>query len=426
MSVLVLSISQKTATVGLLGQVSLDDELAGKLCHALVGGDQVTEAMVLSTCNRTEIYADVDRFHAGLDELTAQLAAVTGLDLEVLRGACSVHFDDGAVAHAFRVAAGLESMVVGENQILGQVRAALTAAQRHDTIASVLNSLFQQSIRVGKRVQAETTIGSAGRSLLTAALHELSAEIGGLAGHRVAVIGAGSMAGLAARTVQSEGATVSLVNRSPDRARRLADSIGATAHPLADLDAVLDHHDVLITCTGARDQLIAATMLDSTPVRAVIDLALPADADPAIGERLPLINLDRLMQAEHTAAAATQEVDAARDLVATEVHDFLARRRAARVTPTVVALRSMASDVVSAELDRMHGRVNGLTEQQRAEIDKTVRRVADKLLHHPTVRVQEFAAAQDHIDYAAAVRELFDLDPQSVEAVMSTNVADGG
>lgn len=426
MSILVLSVSQKTASVDRLGQVSLDDDLAGKLCHALVGGDHVTEAMVLSTCNRTEIYADVDRFHAGLDELTGQFAAVTGLDLDVLRGICSVHFDDGAVAHAFRVASGLESLVVGESQILGQVRAALASAQHHDTIASVLNSLFQQSIRVGKRVQTETTIGSAGRSLLTAALHELSAEFGALAGRRIAVIGAGSMAGLAARTVQAEGATVSLVNRSPERGRRLADSIGATAHPLADLDAVLEHHDVVITCTGARDQLIDAATLEGTPVRAVIDLALPADADPAIAEWLTLIDLNRLVHAEHTDAAATQEVDAARDLVATEVRDFLARRRAAQVTPTVVALRSMASDVVSAELDRLHGRVDDLSAQQRFEVDKTVRRVADKLLHHPTVRVQEFAAAQDNIDYAAALRDLFALDPQSVEAVMSTGTDQGG
>lgn len=420
MSILSVSVSHKTASVDLLGRLNLDQGQSQKLADGLLQSEQVAEALVLSTCNRTEIYADVERFHAGLDDLTSQLAAVADLDLDLLRDLCSVYFDDGAVAHVFRVAAGLESMVLGENQILGQVRAALAAAQQHGTIAGVLNSLFQQSIRVGKRVQTETAVGSAGRSLLTAALDELTDQIGTIAGSRVAIVGAGSMAGLAARTVAADGATVSLVNRSYERARRLADQIGAAAYSLTDLESMIGDQHVVITCTGARDELISAAMLAGTPVRAVVDLALPADASPEIGDRLPLINLDRLMRASGGDAAAAADLDHARNLVRAEVTDFLARRRAAHVTPTVVALRSMASEVVACELSRLHGRLGQLTDKQRTEIDKTVRRVAEKLLHHPTVRVQELAADPDHVDYAAALRELFALDSNAVAAMMST------
>jgi glutamyl-tRNA reductase len=176
----------------------------------------------------------------------------------------------------------------------------------------------------------------------------------------------------------------------------------------------------VITCTGARDLVVTTEMVRGTGIGAVIDLALPADADPAIGELVPLINLDLLLRSGDD-GVSTAEVDAARELVRREVTDFLARRRAAQVTPTVVALRSMAADVTDTELRRLDGRLPDLDPRERAEISKTVHRVVEKLLHHPTVRVQEFAANQGQVDYAAALRELFALDPQSVAAVMSAD-----
>ncbi|MBO0811740.1 MAG: glutamyl-tRNA reductase [Microlunatus sp.] len=424
MSILVVSVSHKTTSIDVLGRLSMDPDAAAKLGESLTSSEHIDEAVVLSTCNRTEIYAEVSRFHAGLDEITEQLATATGVQTPTLRGICAVYFDEGAVAHTFNVSGGLDSMVIGENQILGQVRTALSGSQQVGTVGTVLNSLFQQGIRVGKRVQTETAIGTAGRSMVSAALRQYVSLAGPLDGVRVAVVGAGSMASLAARTVAAQGAVVVAVNRTYDRAARLADSIGGTAAPLSDLAAVLADADLVISCTGARDLVLTSDLVADSGLRAVIDLALPADADPAIAELVPLINLDRLLDAGDD-SVSTAEVDAARELVRLEVNDFLARRRASQVTPTVVALRSMAAEVTDAELRRLDGRLPDLSDRERAEIAKTVRRVVDKLLHQPTIRVQEFAANQGQVDYAAALRELFALDPLTVAAVMSPDPSAG-
>ena len=237
MSILAVSVSHKTTSVDVLSRVAMDSATATKLAQSLLTGDHVDEAVVLSTCNRTEMYVSVSRFHGGLDDVTSTLADLSGVDVAELRQMCAVYFDEGAVAHAFAVAAGLESMVVGENQILGQVKAALTACQTNGTVGTVLNALFQQALRVGKRVHNETEIGSAGRSLVTAAYELLEADLGPIAGRRLLVLGAGSMAGLAARTAAAAGARVTCVNRTYERAQRLAATIGARARPLAELSS---------------------------------------------------------------------------------------------------------------------------------------------------------------------------------------------
>jgi glutamyl-tRNA reductase len=230
------------------------------------------------------------------------------------------------------------------------------------------------------------------------------------------------MASLAARTAAAAGASVTCANRTLVRAERLAESVGGRAIGLAELDDALTTTDVVVTCTGARDLVLGLEDLSATEVRGIVDLALPADVSPDVtGLGIALVNLDRL-GAGQVDAASGAEVEAARELVRLEVQDFLAMRRSAAVAPTVVALRSMASDVVAAELTRLDSRVPGLTGDQRGEIHRTVRRVVDKLLHQPTVRVQEFAADPEAVDYAAALRELFALDPQSVAAVMSPEV----
>ena len=285
MSILAVSVSHKTTSVDVLSRVAMDAATATKLAQSLLSGDHVDEAVVLSTCNRTEMYVSVSRFHGGLDDVTSTLADLSGVEVAELRQMCAVYFDEGAVAHAFAVAAGLESMVVGENQILGQVKAALTACQTNGTVGTVLNALFQQALRVGKRVHTETEIGSAGRSLVTAAYQLLEADLGPIAGRRLLVLGAGSMAGLAARTAAAAGARVTCVNRTYERAQRLAATIGARARPLAELSSALGETDLVVACTGARDVFLDAEQLRHTPVVGIVDLALPADVSPDVVER---------------------------------------------------------------------------------------------------------------------------------------------
>jgi glutamyl-tRNA reductase len=428
MSILVVGISHNTAPVSLLERVALDAEGVQKLVTDVVGNEHVSEATVIATCNRLEIYSDVDRFHGSVEGLSRLLVERAGEGVDALLPHLYVHYDDGAVSHLFQVAAGLDSMAVGEGQILGQTREALRLGQELGTVGTALNSLFQQALRVGKRTRAETDIDRAAPTLVSAALEQ--AMPAGVAGARVVVVGAGNMAGLATATVSRAGArSVTVVNRTLAKAERLAAEYGGTAAPLADLAALLPQADLLITCAGATGAIVTADMVGSragAPL-SVVDLALPRDVDPVVAD-LPgvtLVGLEELSSALQGTEAG-QEVAAVRRIVTQEVAAFLSARRQASVTPTVVALRTMATSVVDAEMARLDGRLPGLDERARAEVLQTVRRVADKLLHEPTVRVRELAGEQGAVSYERALAELFALDPEAVDAVTRSVVPESG
>jgi glutamyl-tRNA reductase len=421
MSVLVVGVSHRSAPVALLERLALDAGGVTKLITDVAASEHVTETTVISTCNRLEVYADVDRFHGSIEEVSRLLVERAGESTEALVPHLYVHYDDGAVSHLFNVAAGLDSMVVGEGQVLGQTRDALRLGQELGTVGPALNVLFQQALRVGKRSRAETDIDRAAPSLVTAALERIPGRV---AGRRVVVVGAGSMASLAAATVHRMGASdLAVVNRSPERAERLATEYAARPVSLVDLDVELGRADVVISCTGAtgvlisRDAIEAARAHTSAPL-ALVDLALPHDVDPAAAELPGVTVLGLAALAEELKGSDTARgVDDVRTIVAQEIAAFLAARRQASVTPTVVALRSMATAVVDSEMDRLASRLPGLDEATRAEVLHTVRRVADKLLHEPTVRVKELANEDGAVSYAAALAELFALDPEAVDAV---------
>ncbi|MFA6574747.1 MAG: glutamyl-tRNA reductase [Nocardioides sp.] len=426
MSVLVVGISHNTAPVSLLERVALDDDGVTKLISDASASEHVIEATVISTCNRVEIYTEVDRFHGSVEELSRLLldgAGESGQSTEAMLPHLYVHYDDAAVSHLFQVAAGLDSMAVGEAQILGQTREALRLGQELGTVGPALNLLFQQALRVGKRSRAETDIDRVAPTLVTAALERSAESVGDVAGKRVLIVGAGAMAGLATATVTRLAAgEVTVVNRTPARAERLSLEYGVRTAPMAHLATELAAADVVITCTGARGVLVTRTMVeDALPdprPYSVIDLALPHDVDPAVAEvpGVTLVDLAQLSELLHDSAAG-REVAEVRRIVTQEVTAFLTARRQASVTPTVVALRSMATSVVDAEMTRLAGRLPDLDESARQEILHTVRRVADKLLHEPTVRVKELANDQGAVSYAAALAELFALDPEAVDAV---------
>lgn len=432
MSVLVVGISHNSAPVSLLERVaSPGADSVHKLVADAAACSHVVEATVISTCNRLEVYAEVERFHGSVEQLSTLLVDRAGQTTESMLPHLYVHYDDGAVAHLFQVAAGLDSMAVGEGQILGQTREALRVGQELGTVGPALNVLFQQALRVGKRSRAETDIDRAAPTLVGAAIEEALGSAEDLAERSVAVLGAGAMAGLATATVRRLGAgDVVVLNRTPERAARLAAEYAARPAPVATLADELARVDLLVTCTGATGVQVTADALraarpDERPL-AIIDLALPHDVDPAVGD-LPwvtLVNLASLADRLHDSEAGA-EVAAVRDIVTQEVAAFLTARRQASVTPTVVALRSMATSVVDAEMSRLDGRLPGLDETARAEVQHTLRRVADKLLHEPTVRVRELANETGAVSYATALAELFALDPDAVSAMTRPAVDDG-
>jgi glutamyl-tRNA reductase len=423
MSVLVVGISHKSAPVSLLERVALDGDGVHKLIDDVAACEHVTEATVIATCNRLEIYADVDRFHGSVEEVSRLLIERAGEATGAMLPHLYVHYDDGAISHLFQVVAGLDSMALGEGQILGQTRDALSAGQEIGTVGPSLNVLFQQALRVGKRARAETDIDRAAPSLVSAALDRSHTAVGDLTGKRALVLGAGAMAGLATATLSRRGAaSVTVANRTAGNADRLAGEYGARSALLGDLEAELAIADVVVSCTGSTGTIVTAAIVAAATADgrdlAIVDLALPHDVDPEAGA-LPgvtLINLAELAD-ELRDSEAGREVEAVRRIVTQEVAAFLSARRQASVTPTVVALRSMATSVVDAEMDRLSGRLPDLDPATRAEVLHTVRRVADKLLHEPTVRVKELANESGAVSYAAALAELFALDPEAVDAV---------
>lgn len=434
MSLLVIGLSHRSAPVSVLDRASLSPDGRIKLLQDALAAEPAAEAAVLATCNRVELYADVDKFHAGVAELSTLLARHSGVGLEELTPYLYVHYEDRAVHHLFSVACGLDSMVVGEGQILGQIKDALAGGQELHTAGRLLNDLFQQALRVGKRAHSETGIDRAGQSLVTFGLQQLAdgADVPGwAAGRRALVIGAGSMSSLAAATLARAGvAEIVVANRTAARAERLVEiltepggtGVGARAVDMGAVDGELTRADIVVSCTGATGLVLTADAVETALAGgrdlALLDLAMPRDIDAAVhriaGARL--IDIESLADASADAPMAA-DVDAVKRIVTDEVAAFGAAQRAAHITPTVVALRAMAADVVTNEITRLEGRLPGLDERQRAEITQAVRRVVDKLLHAPTVRVKQLAGEPGGAGYADALRELFDLDPQAVASV---------
>jgi glutamyl-tRNA reductase len=418
MSLLAVGLTHHTAPMSVLERASVGTDDLPDLLDELIGQESVREALLLATCNRVEVYAVVDSVDAGLADISAVIARHGGWDVADLAGHAFVHSGESAVEHLFLVASGLDSMVVGEAQILGQVRAAYATACDVGSVGRRLHDLAQQALRVGKRAHAETSIDAAGASVVSEALADAAVALGGLRGRRALIVGAGSLAALTAAGLRRSGiAEVVVANRTLDRASRVAASVAAAGTPAraVGIDAVpaeLATADIVITCTGALDTVMTTSMVAAAARPLVIcDLALPRDVEPAV-RGLPGITVvgledlaDRLRQAETGTA-----VESARALVASEVSRYLAAQRSAEVTPTVAALRRRASELVDAELLRLGARLPELPAEIGAEFARTVHRVVDKLLHTPTVRVRQLAEGPAGRHHAEALRELFALD----------------
>jgi len=438
-SVLVVGLSHKSAPVSVLERAAVSGDTLGKLLHDVALLPDIAETFVISTCNRVEVYAEVGRFHGGVAGVCELLSRYSGIPAQELTSCLYVHYEDRAVQHLLAVSSGLESMVVGEDQILGQVRSALKLAGEQGTLGRSLRDLGRLALRAGKRARAETGIDRLGLSLVSVGIDlavpgpgDVGRNEGSrLSGMHVLVVGAGAMSGLAVATVARAGAArLTVANRTRAKAERLAAGVAGDAATavadFADLPAAIAAADLVISCTGAANLVITEAIVREVLAGrrpghklVLLDLAMPRDVDPAVGD-LPgarLIGMDEL-RGTHGGVGA-DDVAAVRAIVEEEFAAYGSAARAARVTPTVVALRTKAATVVDAELTRLAGRLTeeGVSGRALEEIAQTVRRVVDKLLHAPTVRVKELASSPDGEEYAAALRVLFDLDPRTVDAV---------
>ena len=445
MSVLVVGLSHKSAPVPVLERAAVSGDTLRKLLHDVVLLPDIAETFIVATCNRVEVYAEVNRFHAGVAGVCELLSRHSGIPAHELTDSLYVHYEDRAVQHLLAVASGLESIVVGEDQILGQVRSALREAGEQGTLGRTLRDLGRLALRTGKRARAETGIDRLGLSLVSVGIDRAVGSLAGgggqagqgarglLDGLDVLVVGAGAMSGLAVATAARAGAArVTVANRTRARAERLAGGVGGEVADVAGLSAAIAAADLVISCTGAANlvvtEAIVRPVLDGRPPGrplVLLDLAMPRDIDPAVGDLagVTVIGMDTL-RGSGGAAVGADELVAVRAIVDEEFAAYGSAVRAASVTPTVVALRAKAATVVDAELTRLAGRLSeeGVSGHALEEIARTVQRVVDKLLHAPTVRVKELASSPDGEEYAAALRVLFDLDPRTVDAVTRAEI----
>jgi glutamyl-tRNA reductase len=444
MSILVVGLSYKSAPVATLERAVLTPDARVKLLHDVRYAADVAGCLIVNTCNRVEIYADVSKFHSATAAICELLARHSGVPTNELTPCLYVHYEDRAVQHLLAVACGLDSMVVGESQILGQVRQALALAREQATLDRALSELSALALRTGKRAHAETRIDQAGANLLSVGLTAAAAQLGArpaggaaplLAGRSVLVVGAGSMSALAVAGTSRAGADgIVVANRTATHARQLADTVAGSTADLTDLPGLMAAADLVISCTGAPGTVISRAMVAQARARrdrpgalVFLDLALPRDVEAGTAglDGVAVVDLETLA-ASGVGGGRDADVAAVRAILGQEFEAYLSAGRAAAVAPTVVALREKAAQVVDAELARLEGRLGGLDPQVSREVARSMQRITDKLLHAPTVRVKELAGVPGGESYAAMLRVLFDLDPDAVRAVAQADAGLAG
>ena len=429
MPVFVVGANFRSAPLELLERLAIDAERRPKALAGLLDLEHVHEAVVVSTCNRVEVYTAISRFHGAAGDVRRFLADFSGLALEEFAGHLYDWYDERAVRHLFGVAAGVDSMVVGEAQILGQVREAFAAAQAGRTVGPVLSALFTTAIKVGRRARNQTGIGAGQRSTVSVGLRVASGQLGDLAGRRVLLVGAGGLARLAGRAVREAGAGELVVaNRTPATGAALARELGGRAVPLEGVAGELAAADLVIAATaGTTPTVTAAAVAAAMDGRAgpqgerrplvVLDLGVPRDVEPEVRE-LPgvvLADLDALRAVLETDEGPRREVERVRALIAEETAGFMGGQREARLTPTIRALRARAEQVRQRELAKAATRLAGLDDRQRAAVEAVTRGLVNKLLHDPMVRGKALAARPDGDLYVAALRQLYHLDPEPAD-----------
>jgi glutamyl-tRNA reductase len=416
MAILALGVSHRHATVELLDRLTFTEDDLAKAYRRIADDPAIDEAVIVSTCNRVEVYGAVPSYHAGFQALKRILTETRGIEPEELAESLYAHYEIEAAEHAFAVASGLDSMVLGEPQILAQVREALKSAEAEGAAGPAVTALFHAAARAGRRVRSETSVGAAPDAFVAAGADLAGGALGDLAGRHAVVVGAGQMAALAVKHLRGRGvATVRVLNRSLERARALAERTEAEHGDLDELPAALAAADLLVSATGAAGTVVPAAMLvgRDRPLF-VMDLAVPRDVEPD-ARSLPnvtLVDIDDLRETLAVRAAeAAQDIDRAHAIVAEEVHRFTLRRRSERLAPLIQALRERGQAAVDAELERFRGDLAALTPDERAAVEALARGVVAKLLHEPIVKLKELSTPGSQGTHARALADLFGLEP---------------
>lgn len=448
-SVLLVGLSFRSAPVTMLEQATVADADLPKMQLSLVDNDVISESLVLSTCNRMEFYTVANAFHSGLDHVVDTIAQFSGLETTELEPHLYVHYADSAAEHMLKVASGLDSMVIGEQQIIGQLRSAYQSANETGTVGRTLHDLTQRALRTGKRVHSETAIDSAGASMVSFAVDQalrfieparaLSSVVDDapssqpLAGHRALIIGAGAMASLASTHLGRLGIDhVTVANRTLSRAENLVNhareaGVDASAVPLDGVADCLSAVDIVVSATGAVGNVVTErdvrAAMGAAGTKVLVDLSMPADIERSVADidGVKLLNIEELTT---MAGDQVQDEDPARAIVADELQSFLEQQRAQSVVPTVKALRQKAGEVMAEELMTLERLTPDMSEADRAAVVKSMKRMVDKLLHTPTVQAKKLSAGGQQVSYPDALAALFNLPNGMVDSVTQPGQAD--
>lgn len=419
MSVVVIGVNHRTSPLGVLERVAVGAEAMPKALHALASKDNIREAVVLSTCNRTEVYAVTEKFHAAYDDIADFFCELGGLRSEELHQHLYSQHDDAAVRHLFEVACGLDSAVIGENEILGQVRDAWSLAQASGAARTTLNLLFRHALETGKRARSETGISRSTTSISFAAVEMARELLGTLAYRKVLIVGAGTMGeGVAVALSMNSTTEVTVINRTESRGRDLAERLGASTRPMAELrDALLDT-DVVVTCIGSGNFILDREMIE--PLMAgrsgrtlfIVDISVPRDVEETVGAipGVELRNLDDLRDWVRSGVENREgEATKVGSIVAEEVERYGLDATARQAAPLIAAMHASAENIRISELERHARRLADLTPEQAEALEALTHGIVAKLLHGPSVRLKESAGTPQGERLADALRDLFDL-----------------
>ncbi|MEY3588488.1 MAG: glutamyl-tRNA reductase [Actinomycetota bacterium] len=418
MSIVVIGINHRTSPVNLLEKMTIADSAMPKALHSLSVRDDIREVVVLSTCNRTEVYAVAERFHGAYDDIRDFFCETSGLPSEDVTPHLFSQHDEAAISHLFEVAAGLDSAVLGEVEVIGQVRDAWERAMAEGVSRSSLNLLFRYALEVGKRARTETGISRSTASVSHAAVEMAHDILGTLEGKHVLVVGAGEMGeGVATALSRAGSGSVAVINRTASRGEALADKVGARLSHFENLETEVSAADVIVSCTGSGSAILTASMVRTarkgidSPLL-IVDIALPRDVDPAVGniDGVTLRDLDHLKEwANRGMEKRAAEVDQVRSIVGEETERFVLEQAQRQAAPLISQLREAVDAIRAAEIERLSGRMADFTEEQRETVETITRGIVAKLLHNPSVSLREAAGSAQGERLSAAVRDLFNL-----------------
>lgn len=420
LSLVVIGVNNRTMPLELFERFVISEDAIPKALADVHARRNISEALVLSTCNRTEVYVYAEKFHGAYQDVRDFLAETAGLAPEEFNDYLYAHYEDEAIQHLFSVTCGLDSAIVGENEVVHQIKIAWELAREEDSCGPVVNSAFRRALEVGKKVRTETSISKNTLAIGQACIEMAKRHLDDFKNQEILVVGAGEIGeGIAKALSELQAEHIYFANRNLDRAEELADLVNGQSIPFEEIEKTLERVDVLISSTAAssvvlsQSQLIKIMNIRNGRKLLIVDIAVPRDVDPAVAqiENVTLLDIDALwsFHSQTSLTGKEAEIGKAKSIIIEEISRFLEQQSARKVAPLISEFREGAEEIRQIELKRFEARLAGFTDEQRDIIEALTQGILGKILHDPTISLNEAAGSPRGERLADALRELFNL-----------------